>query len=382
MNGRERLKRQQEFLIKAAYWAVWGSIGILLVKFVGPALLPFILAFLIAWLLHVPVKYVCERVHIKRSLVAVVAVALFYAIVAVLLYLLGSRIVELIQGIFSDITAFLSETIFPMVQSFCGWMDTITSGDVNAVIGSNGGSATGTGTAIAGSSSAEIVSQADQMISSVSEKMISGVSGIASYIPQVCMNVLFMVIATLFMELDFPKILRFLQRLIPRKWQRTADNIRHNVMGTLGKCVLSYVIILGMTFAELAIGFLILGIDGAFTIAFVIALLDILPVLGTGTVLLPWMVIAIASGNLKMGIGVLVLYLVITIVRNIVEPRLVGGQIGLPPVVMLPCMIVGLRLFGFIGLFGVPLGVAFLKSLYDRGVIHFCEEEQEEWTDE
>lgn len=373
MNGRERLKRQQEFLVKVAYWAVWGSLGILLVKFVGPALLPFILAFLIAWLLHAPIKYLSERVHMKRNLAAVVAVTLFYAIVAVLLYLLGSRIVELIQGIFSDITSFLSETIFPMVQSFCGWMNTITGAASNGQVA---------GTNIKGNSSTGIVSQADQMISSVSEKMISGVSGIAAYIPQVCMNVLLMVIATLFVALDFPRILKFLQRLIPRKWQHAADHVRHDVMGTLGKCLLSYVIIFGMTFIELAVGFLLLGIDGAFTIAFIVAFLDILPVLGTGTVLLPWMVIAIASGNIKMGIGVLVLYLVITIVRNIVEPRLVGGQIGLPPVVMLPCMIVGLRLFGFIGLFGLPFGVAFLKSLYDRGVIHFYEEEAQEWTDE
>lgn len=372
MNGRERLKRQQEFLIKVAYWAVWGSIGILLVKFVGPVLLPFIFAFLIAWLLYVPVKYLTERLHIKRSLVAIVMVALFYAVVAMLLYLLGSRIVELIQGIFSDITGFLSDTIFPMVQSFCGWMDKITAGSADASLGVRD----------AGKSSAEIVSQADKMISSVSEKMISKVSGIAAYIPEVCMNVMLMIITTLFIEVDFPGIIKFLQKLIPRKWQRTADHVRHNVMGTLGKCVLSYVLIFGLTFIELAVGFLLLGIEGAFTIAFIIALLDILPVLGTGTVLLPWMVIAIASGNLKMGIGVLLLYLVITIVRNIVEPRLVGGQIGLPPMVMLPCMIVGMRLFGFIGLFGLPFGVAFLKSLYDRGVIHFFEDEAEEWTDE
>lgn len=66
----------------------------------------------------------------------------------------------------------------------------------------------------------------------------------------------------------------------------------------------------------------------------------------------------------------LILYLVITVVRNIIEPKLVGHQMGLSPVVMLPCMLVGLKLFGIIGLFIVPIGVAFFKSLNDRGVIH------------
>ena len=92
--------------------------------------------------------------------------------------------------------------------------------------------------------------------------------------------------------------------------------------------------------------------------------------IGTGTVLIPWSVLAFAGGNLKIGIGILALYLVITIVRNIVEPKLVGRQMGLSPVVMLPCMLVGLKMFGIVGLFVIPFGVAFIKSLNDAGVIH------------
>ena len=76
------------------------------------------------------------------------------------------------------------------------------------------------------------------------------------------------------------------------------------------------------------------------------------------------------SGNLGMGFGVLALYLIITVVRNIVEPKLVGRQMGLSPVVMLPSMIIGLKMFGLIGLFGVPFGLAFLKKLNDREIIH------------
>lgn len=130
----------------------------------------------------------------------------------------------------------------------------------------------------------------------------------------------------------------------------------------MGKCAAAYVFIFLMTFAELAAGLLLLRIEGAFAIAFLIAVLDILPVLGTGTVLLPWAVIAFAGGNARMGIGVIGLYLIITVVRNIVEPKLVGKQMGLSPVVMLPCMIVGLHFFGILGLFGVPLLASFLKN--------------------
>lgn len=364
MDREERLRKQKEFLIKFAYWAVWGSAGVLLVKFVGPVLLPFIIAFLVAWALHPLANFVSEKMHIKRNLAAIVLVILFYTIVGCLLYLLGSRIVSLIQGIMEDVTNFLSGTIFPMLQNFCAWISEIT-GSAKQEAGMM---------RTAREESEEVLSQAGQMVSGVSQTVISGVSGIAASIPGVCMNVLLAIIATVFMELEFPAILAFMRRQIPGKWQKTVFDVKNYAMGTLGKCIVSYVIIFGMTFAELAVGFLILGIEGAIAIAFIIAVLDILPVLGTGTVLLPWTVIALASGNLKMGIGVLVLYLVITVVRNIVEPRLVGRQMGLSPVVMLPCMILGLKFFGIIGLFAVPFGVAFLKSLNDRGVIHIFKE--------
>lgn len=360
MDREERLKKQREFLIKTAYWAVWGGAAVLLVKFVGPVLLPFILAFFIAWLLYYPVNFVSDKMHIKRNLAAIIFVFLFYALVGTLLYLLGSHIVGLIQGIFEELTTFLSQTIYPMLQNFCAWIEQITSaGKEDAQM-----------LRMAGEESEAVLSRAGEMVDGVSGSVISGMSGIAAMIPGACMNVLLAIIATVFMELDFPGILSFLRRQIPKKWQKTVSDIKRYTMETMGKCVLSYVIIFGMTFAELAAGFLFLGIEGAFAIAFIIAVLDILPVLGTGTVLIPWTVIAFTSGNLKMGIGILVLYLVITVVRNIVEPRLVGRQMGLPPVVMLPCMILGLKLFGVVGMFGVPFGVAFLKSLNDRGVIH------------
>lgn len=363
MDKEERLRRQREFLIKFAYWAVWGCTAIFLIKLVGPVLLPFAAAFLVAWLLSVPVEFASGRMHIKRSLAAVVIVFLFYGLVGMLLYFLGNRVVLLIQGIAGELTEFLSHTIFPMLQTFCGWLEHVTGGGMseNATVRT------------AGRESAQAISQAGQMVSGFSGTLIDAVSGVAAVIPGACMKVLLAIIATVFMELDFPGILQFLRKQVPKKWQNTVFGIKDYVMGTMGKCVLSYVLIFFMTFAELAVGFLVLQIDGAFSIAFIVAVLDILPVLGTGTILIPWSVIAFAGGNFKMGIGVLGLYLIITVVRNIVEPKLVGGQMGLSPVVMLPCMILGLNFFGIIGLFGVPLAVAFLKELNDRGVIHIFE---------
>lgn len=360
MEKEEWLKKQKEFLIKFAYWAVWGTSAVLLFKVVGPVLLPFVAAFLVAWLLCRPVDYVAKKTNLKRNLVAVPAVILFYGLIAALLFFAGSGLWGVIQKGFAEVTSFLSDVIFPMLEKFFGWIGKIT------------GTMQGSGNAARaiGEESTEVIEKAGEVVSDVSGDMLGKLSGVAAGIPGILMKVLIAMIATVFMEMEFHSIMDFVRRQIPERWQKTVRSIKEYGVGTLGKCILAYGLILLMTYGELVVGFLILRIEGAFAIAAVIAVLDILPVLGTGTILVPWGIIALAIGEYSMGIGILALYLFVTVVRNIIEPKLVGGQIGLSPVVMLPCMLVGLKFFGILGLFALPMGVAFLKTLNDRGVIH------------
>lgn len=353
-----RIRRQKEFLIQTAYWLIWICAAVVLIKCAGSVLLPFVAAFAVAWGLSLPVDYIAEKLHFNRSFVSIVIVVLFYMLIAAGIYLLGSRVIALVQEFYTEITYFWSGTMIPMIRACCGWLNGFWQGTDTTM------------RQTADIAPAEVVRQAGEMLSGVSVKVMSGVSDMAFNIPSVCMNILITVIATVFTELEFHEIWDFLGRQIPESWQKAVAEIQGYTVGMLRKCFFSYVFICGMTYVELAAGLLLLRIDGAFTIALIIAFLDILPVLGTGTVLLPWMIIAIASGNLRVGIGLLVLYLVITVVRNIVEPRLVGSQMGLSPVVMLPCMILGLHFFGILGLFWVPYGAAFVKSLNDRGIIH------------
>lgn len=366
MENGQKIQRQKEFLIKAAYWGVLAAGLLAIFKFAGPVLLPFFIAFLIAWLLAGPTDFIAKKIHVKRKPVAAAVVILFYALLCVILYFAGSRLMFLIQDTFYDIADFFSETVFPLLEDFFGWLDQISGAlypvsDLNAVSGYAAGTSQGTFAA---------AGKADKVVSEISGNVISGVSTFAAVIPGFCMKVFIAVIATLFMALDFPAIKEFIRAQIPKNYQKLISEGKSYVTGTFLKCIISYALILVLTFVELWLGFLILKLDGAVIIALLIALLDILPILGTGTVLIPWAVISFAIGDTGMGTGILVLYLMILIVRNIVEPKLVGKQMGLSPVVMLPSMLLGLKLFGLIGLFVLPLTVAFLKALNEEGVIH------------
>lgn len=171
------------------------------------------------------------------------------------------------------------------------------------------------------------------------------------------------------MTIDFEKITGFIKRQLPESASSSIGEVKKYITTTLFKCVLSYILILTMTFAEITIGLSIIGIPNAVLIALVIAVFDILPVLGTGGIMIPWAIISFAYGNYKIGLGIALLYVIVTIIRNIVDPKLVGQQVGLHPVVTLISMFVGLHFLGFIGMLGLPITISVVKNLNDKGVI-------------
>ena len=110
-----------------------------------------------------------------------------------------------------------------------------------------------------------------------------------------------------------------------------------------------------LTFCELLVGFLVLKIDYAFVLALVIAFVDFLPVLGTGAILLPWGIILILMNNISMGVGILTLFAVTTVVRQIAEPKIVGDSLGVHPLVTLAAIYLGYRVLGIWGMILAPL---------------------------
>ena len=124
-------------------------------------------------------------------------------------------------------------------------------------------------------------------------------------------------------------------------------------------------------------GLLFLRIPYAVFIALGIAVFDILPVLGTGGILLPWTVVMLVLGDYPMAVGILLLYIVITVVRNSLEPKIVGKQVGLHPLITLIAMFVGLQLGGLPGLIAAPMSIVILVNMEKSGAIHLFEKSGE-----
>ena len=168
------------------------------------------------------------------------------------------------------------------------------------------------------------------------------------------------VISSFFIAMDYDLLLRFCLKQFTTEARSLLWHIKEYVAGTLFVCIRSYMIIMSLTFIELSIGLSLIGIKNAIPIAALISLFDILPVLGCGGIMIPWAVISLVLGYTRLGIELFIIYGIITVVRNYLEPKIVGAQLGLHPIITLVSMFVGLRLFGFWGLFGLPVGISFL----------------------
>jgi len=207
-------------------------------------------------------------------------------------------------------------------------------------------------------------------ITTLSTKLLGMAGNAAFSLPSILISVIICVVSTLFMLFDWDRIMDFIYLQLSRRNSDLTHKIVHQSGKTIKQYILSYGLILTITFTELSIGFLLIGFDNAFLLAALISVFDILPVLGCGGVLIPWMIISFIIGNTANGVGLLLLYMVVTIVRNATEPKIVGKQVGLHPLATLMSMVVVSSLMGGVGLFGLPIALAVITKMNRDGVIH------------
>lgn len=169
------------------------------------------------------------------------------------------------------------------------------------------------------------------------------------------------VIATFYFTIDIDAVHGAVERYLPKKASARLPEFKETAKKFAAKYVKAYLILLFFTFCELFIGLTLLSVEYAFLLALLISLIDILPVLGCGAVLVPWSVAAFLMRDFKRGIGLLVLWLVITLIHQFAEPRVVGGSLGIHPILTLVSMYVGYRVFGLVGIIVAPIAAMLIR---------------------
>lgn len=194
-------------------------------------------------------------------------------------------------------------------------------------------------------------------------------SGLLGSLPDLGLFCVTTVLAVYFTSLRYPEVLAFLKRQLPASWQGRCRAAARCFRSTILKWLRSEAILLTVTFVILLAGFWWMDMDYALLAAVFTALVDALPVLGTGTVLIPWAAGLLVLGDTGRGLGLLVLYAAATLCHSLLEPRLLAGQAGLPPLSALLAMYVGFRLMGVGGMVVLPILLLLVKQLSDAGVL-------------
>jgi len=353
-----KLEKRRSFIINFLYFAIILGIIIPLTRYALGVIAPFLIALIVSFLLKPAVQFFCEKWRIPRGISGLVFVILFYALLGFLLIVIGVQLFAAAKSFFLTLPALYTGSIAPWmnrlfasVQEFAGKLDPDAAAAYNTL-------------------AASINSSLGSAVTAISKQVVSQVTSITLKTPGFLLKLLITVIATVFLTIDFPKIKAFVMRQLTPRVQDLLHNARVQLGRTLWSYTRSYALILAITFAELALGLTIIGIKNALGIAVLIALFDIPPVVGSGLVLLPWTIYALVTGDLVHGIGLAVLYVVVIVVRQIMEPKIVGDRVGLHPLVTLLCMVLGTYLFGGIGLLGLPIAVALIHALNKQGAIH------------
>ncbi|MBQ7319866.1 MAG: sporulation integral membrane protein YtvI [Clostridia bacterium] len=195
-----------------------------------------------------------------------------------------------------------------------------------------------------------------------SGKIPDAIAALLRALPSTLVFVLTFLIAVFYCCTDDGRITEQLRDLVPPLWRDRLQLLRDSLIDVGVRYLRAYLLLFLLTFVQLYIGFTVLGLEYTFLPALLIALVDILPVLGAGTVLVPWGIIVLWQGNTFAGVGLLVLFGVMLLLRQILEPRILGGSLGLHPLATLLAVYAGLRLGGIPGMIVAPAVAMLIKS--------------------
>ncbi len=219
-------------------------------------------------------------------------------------------------------------------------------------------------------------------IGDISQQGIGLVSGWINGIPEILISIVFVLLMSFFLSLHYETVMAFLKRQLPNPWREKLGKMKQMGKTTVKGYLKAILILMFCTFVELAIGFFILQVENPIGIAALIAVFDALPLLGTGGIMIPWIIIELLGQNYSLALGLAILYGIVTVVRNLIEPKVVGDQLGLNPVVSLLAIYLGYRLMGVMGMILFPILAQLLILLHQHGMIRLYREKKPDLTSE
>ena len=353
----ETRKRRQDVLISAGYYLLIAAIVWFAIKFLLPFFAPFLIGFLIAFALKPVSRFFCCRLHWNSKFCGIVVIFLAYGLLLLLFWLIGGRLLLLAEHLAPTAGDTFNQYLSPLFSDFSGFLSNVISNLSPSLAGS-------TNQVLSGLSA-----NIENWISSLSAWVFNYIAQIGMKIPGFLVNLVFAVMASIFFSADYQKIASFLAKLFPKRIRPMLFETKGYTVEAICKYLRAYFVLMIITFAELCVGLALCGASNPIGIAAITAICDALPVLGTGIVLIPWTLLAFAQGNLSFAVSILIVYVVIGCVRNFLEPKILGKQLGLHPLATLLAIYIGMKTMGILGMILFPVALQIVMSLIRSGTI-------------
>ncbi|MDD3192248.1 MAG: AI-2E family transporter [Oscillospiraceae bacterium] len=341
--------RKQEFLLTAAFWTV-----VLLLSYFGVKLLfylfwPFLAGLFLAFLLHPAVNWISRFSCAKKSFWSVAVLLLLYLIIGISLWLLCGLAFTGIQNLVDFLPRFYADQIEPFLLRL---FDQISVPNARA----------GSSAKIFG----EWLPQIQKTLLEYSGKALSAISGWITKAPTAFTAFLFAVFSSFMISMQYQNITLWIQRNTPRPVHRALLDLKEFIFSTLLQLLKAYGVLFLITFSELSLGLWLLKVPNFWSMALLVAVADALPIVGPGIILVPWAAACCADGQYFQGIGLLALFGVVALIRTIIEPRIIGRQFGLHPLVTITAMYAGAQLWGLWGFLLAPVAILYLLHLKEK----------------
>lgn len=374
-----KIEKKKNFIIGFLYLAIILALVFVFFRYLFWPVAPFLLSFFFAIILQRPLRWLDKKTKNKHHtlwsiLLIVFSICLIIVPLIFILSELFSKIGEFGKYLFdqlNDIPTFLAtleKEILDLIKFLPDKLYNTLSENITGTFSR----------LIEDFNITNLFKEIGVDTSTITSGVSSGISGVFSVvknIPSVLIGIVIGIISWIFFTKDYNYIVRFIQKQLPDSKKNLLVEVKQVFSKTILKMFRAYGLIMLITFLELFLGFTILSLVGIMDngyyalIAVGIAIFDILPVAGSGGILIPWALVSLVTGNYQQAIGLIVIYVVISVIRQYIEPKIVGDSLGVHPLITLMGLYLGYKVFGFIGMFVVPITVMTLKAFNDTGRI-------------
>lgn len=353
-----KIEKRKNFIINIVFLALVLFLAFLFLEYAIKWIMPFLLGLVLTLMFRPLISLITRKTKINKRFCAFVVVVAGYLLIGVLVWKLGSACFSWVKEFCLNLPTMYTEDISPFfstanqgILDFAKRFSPETAEQVGEILGS-------------------ILDNLQSYLLKFSTNVLSYLAATSTRLPLWLISFVFTILSTLFISMDYDHVMEFVKRQIPEKNKLMILDIKDYLGKTLAGYARAYLILMLITFVELSVGLLALRVKNPFGIAAIIAVADALPVLGTGTIVLPWAVISLFQQRFYLALGLFILYVIVTAIRQFAEPKIVGDQLGLPPIVAIICIYLGFVWFGVMGAILFPVTMNIVLSLQKAGKIH------------